>query len=410
MNLKKDIKFRNGKFKILQISDLQDTKSTDVDTIRFLNSALEKLKPDLVVFTGDQLDVAGLWNIGNREDNVCRAIKGLFTSVERSGIPFILTFGNHDRQTGIPNEKQAEIYSGFSKCICFGGADDGRPDCGTFNLPVYSSDGSRAAMNIYMFDTHSNIAGGKIEPITDGQLEWYRRTSETLSEENGGKVPSIVFQHIPPAAIYDMMREVPKGTPKSHPAFGSRKGKFYALGDKVTYSGDYGETPSVTDTDGREFGAFKEQGDVFAVFCGHDHYNSFVGKVDGIDIGYCPGAGYSTYGLKERQIRLFEFDENDVENYATKIVKYSDVCKSRLAKPVKNLVYSNAPSCPAAAPKYIIKGLSFIASLAFTLAVFYILVSPTLVNVFLATVTTASLIYIVFSLVYGAVVRNRLLR
>lgn len=409
--MKKDIKFREGKFRVLQISDLQDTKATDVDTIRFLDSALKKLKPDLIVFTGDQLDVAGLWAIGNREQNVRRAIKGLFTSVERSGIPFILTFGNHDRQTGITNEKQAEIYAEFSNCICFDSENDGRPDCGTFNLPVYSSDGSRAAMNIYMFDTHSNTNHGntKYEPISNEQLGWYRETSEKLASENGGKVPSIVFQHIPPAEIYKLLKEAPKETKGTHPAFGDRKGKHYALGDGITFAGEYGETPSVTDEDGREVDAFRQQGDVFAVFCGHDHYNSFIGKIDGMDFGYCPGAGYSTYGPKQRQMRLFEFDENDIENYKTRIVKYSDVCEKRLAKPVKNLVYSNAPSCPGAAPKYMLKVLAWISSIVFTLAVLYILVSPTLVNVFLKTVTTVSVIYLAFSIIYGSVVRNKLI-
>ena len=410
MNLREDIRFKNGKFKILQISDLQDTKATDVDTLRFVDAALNQLKPDLIVFTGDQLDVAGFWYIGNNENNVRRAIKSLFSSVERSGIPFLLTFGNHDRQVGIPNEGQAKIYSEFSNCVCFDDVFDGRPDCGTFNLPIYSSDGSHAAMNVYLFDTHSNVGPGKYTPINDRQLDWYKQTAETLAAENGGKVPSIVFQHIPPNAIYELLCEVPKGSKNAHPAFGERKGKYYILGDKITHHGDYGETPSVTDVDGKEFRAFQEQGDVFAIYCGHDHYNSFIGRVDDIDIGCCAGAGYSTYGLRERQMRLFEFDENCVENYKTEIIKYSDVCTNRLAKPVKNLVYSNAPSCPSATPKYILKALSYISSIVFTLAVLYILISPTLVNVFLATVTTASVIYVAFSLLYSVIIRNKLLQ
>ena len=55
---------KNGKFRILQISDLQDTKETAVDTLHFLEAAIPAVKPDLIVLTGDQLDVVGYWGIG----------------------------------------------------------------------------------------------------------------------------------------------------------------------------------------------------------------------------------------------------------------------------------------------------------------------------------------------------------
>ena len=36
---------KNGKFRILQISDLQDTKETAVDTLHFLEAAIPAVKP-----------------------------------------------------------------------------------------------------------------------------------------------------------------------------------------------------------------------------------------------------------------------------------------------------------------------------------------------------------------------------
>ena len=66
MSMRKAIKFNNGKLKVLQISDLQDNRFTCVDTLRFMESAVESIKPDLIVFTGDQLDVADIWGKGEK--------------------------------------------------------------------------------------------------------------------------------------------------------------------------------------------------------------------------------------------------------------------------------------------------------------------------------------------------------
>ena len=49
-----ELKFNNGKFRIMQIADTQDTSWTSPDTVNFIRCALEKAKPDLVVF--EQLD------------------------------------------------------------------------------------------------------------------------------------------------------------------------------------------------------------------------------------------------------------------------------------------------------------------------------------------------------------------
>ena len=100
---------KNGKFRILQISDLQDTKETAVDTLHFLEAAIPAVKPDLIVLTGDQLDVVGYWgNDKNKNQNVRKAIRGIMAPIAESGIPFLVTFGNHDCQTGVSNAQQAE--------------------------------------------------------------------------------------------------------------------------------------------------------------------------------------------------------------------------------------------------------------------------------------------------------------
>ena len=50
-----ELRFNNGKFKIMQIADVQDTNKTSPDTIRLIERALDTEKPDFVVFSGDQI-------------------------------------------------------------------------------------------------------------------------------------------------------------------------------------------------------------------------------------------------------------------------------------------------------------------------------------------------------------------
>ena len=249
LSMRKQIKFNNGHLKVLQISDLQDNRFTCVDTLRFMEAAVKKIKPDLIVFTGDQLDVVDLWGKGERcRRNVEKAINRLFSVFESFDIPFVLTFGNHDRETGLPNDEQAKIYAKMKNCICFDDVNDGRPDAGTFNVPIMSSDGSRTAMNIYVFDTGSKT-NGVYGGVRKEQLEWLDKTSREVNAD------SIVFQHIPVDEIYELLEKVPKGTEGAEPAYGNRKGEYYRRRDGIKFMGEYGETPAALP---RECGEFEQ--------------------------------------------------------------------------------------------------------------------------------------------------------
>lgn len=401
------IRFNNGRLKVMQVSDLQDTKSTCVDTLRFIDSAIDRVKPDLILLTGDQLDVVGLWgkDKARNRQNVRRAIKGLFSVFEKHGVPYALTFGNHDGETGTDVEAQAEIYAELKSCIGFENLNDGRPDAGTFNIPVLASEGESTALNFYMMDTHNTKQDGFYKGLSDEQLEWYEKKSDELN-----KVPSMVFQHIPPDEVYDLLTEVKKGVNGGLPAFGTRKGRYFVLNAaKIKSKHSYGETPSTIHRDNREFSLMQERGDVFGIFFGHDHYNGFVGDVQGIDLGYCPGAGYNTYGLKNRAVRVFEFEEADVRNYKTYIVDYKDCCRKSETAPIKNYIYCHAPSSTDAAKPFALKCLGILAAIA----VVMLLLSMISYGIFLKNLVTGlaagGAVYAVISFVYNIYLRKKLI-
>ena len=408
MSLKNKFRFKNGKLKVMQISDLQDTKSTSVDTLRFVDDAIAKVKPDFIIITGDQLDVVGLWGKGEKaEKNVETAIRRLFSAIEKHNIPYVLTFGNHDRETGVSNEKQAEIYATLKNCICFDDINDGRPDVGTFNVPVLSSDGKRVPLNFFVMDTHSKTKGVGFEGVNDAQLDWYRKTGEELKAENGGEtVPSMVFQHIPVSNLMGLFKEVPKGTKGAECDFVKGNKKYWVLNEeKLFHNYTYGETPSMT-LGTKEFDAMKAQGDVFAMHFGHDHYNSFAGKVDGIDLGYCPGMGYNSYGSKYRAFRVFEFDENDVKNYKTYSLNYKDCCGKFYTAPLKNSLTFWSPCNPSAAGPFAVKILSVLIPIVVALVLVYKFVSADFVKEFLFGLVDFGLLYGVISFVANKIMRN----
>jgi len=55
----KELKFKDGKFKILVLADVQDTDKPQQETVDLMTNAIDKTQPDLIVLTGD--NIAGWW-------------------------------------------------------------------------------------------------------------------------------------------------------------------------------------------------------------------------------------------------------------------------------------------------------------------------------------------------------------
>lgn len=314
----------DGKFRILQINDFQDTDNVNEKSADFLNKALDKYKPDLVVLVGDQLR-DGMGNI--TVDRIKTALTSQLQPLEDRGIPFLFTFGNHDRDyiNTMSMESQAEFYRSFSVCM----SEDNGPDAGTSNTVIYAADGKTPVMSIYMMDTKHWNGTGWTSGVTEDQVEWYKQTSNELKAQNGGEpLPSLVFQHIPVKEIYQLLKEVPEGTPDAV------KGKFannwYVVDENADLTGDRNvmrEAPASEHPEKvtGQYEAWVEQGDIIGAYFGHDHINTFAGRTnDGIVMGYNGGFGFATYGDSgERYATLFEFDLNDVANYKRSTVYYT---------------------------------------------------------------------------------------
>ena len=309
---------KDGSFKIMNLSDIQDGKRLLSITANFIKAAIEAEKPDLIVLTGDNI-------AGNTlsEEKTETAIRAVMDVLDPYGIPVAIVFGNHDEESGVSKEDQMAIYNQYECSISY---DDGEAlwGCGTYNIPVYSSsDDTKVVFNCWMFDSGNRDEDGGYDHVKKDQLDWYKAKSAELKAANGGKVvPSIAFQHIIVPEIFEALEE----TDSSAKGVVVKYGKYYTLPETAEDGSVIGEAPCPAAVNGGEFDAFVECGDVLAVVSGHDHTNSFVVPYKNIDIINTPTCGFRSYGNKDTTgIRIFVIDEKNPSGYETDVITYSEL-------------------------------------------------------------------------------------
>lgn len=239
------LRFKKGLFKIVQITDLHyklGVKASE-QGLACVREMVQTEKPDLVVVTGDIIYSAPA-------DSTLSVVLKTFAKL---GVPFCMTFGNHDYDFKTP---AVALYNQMQKTPnCVMPVLQGKNT--DYSLPILSSNGKRTAAVLYCIDTHNKPAIGGIggyQWISHNQITWYRQRSMVYKQKNGGKpVPSLAFLHIP-------LPEFNYATANSQcPMYGSRLEKAYS--------------PSINSG---MFASIKEMGDIMGVFCGHDHDNDYA--------------------------------------------------------------------------------------------------------------------------------------
>lgn len=343
------LKFNSGKFTVLQVSDPQDLQFVRKTMVKMLDAAYDRVNPDLVVFTGDNILGNHLRDarFGSRKvilspdgeyEAMKTAIHHIAEPVDRRGIPFTMIYGNHDDMNFISKEKQAEIWRGYDSFV---GLDDSGDsgDVATFNLPVMSSDGKKTAFNLWFIDSaRLDKAEEKCHTGVKKQaVEWYINKSNRLKEQNGGKpVPSVLFQHIPFSEMTRLNSPCKKDDYGALPLFKKREPEKYIRLDPAVADGFLGEPIDGCEENNGEFDAIKKQGDVAAAVFGHDHRNNFIAELDGIRIFQSSAASFRCYGNRFRGVRVIEINENEPESVKTYFLTYSELCGNG---PVSRLRY-----------------------------------------------------------------------
>ncbi len=352
------------KFKIMQIADTQEIPAVSPDTLSLINNALDREKPDLVIFTGDQ--IKGYSKKFKKDPAIIEStIDILVEPIAKRNIPFMVTYGNHDAQCGVDNRGQYKFYAKYDNFIS--GDLRNADDVGTADIQIYSSTEDKPVFELYIIDSHGKAKDGAgYAPVDKKQIEWYVSRREQLKAENGDYLPSLVFQHIPVPEFFDVIKKVPKGTKGAVPAYGEHENEYFVLNDETIAEGGFMlESPASPDVNTGEFEAMSEKGDVLGIYVGHDHNNSFVVKYKGVDLGYTQGAGFNVYGPGEnRGVRIFELDETAPREYKTHTATFKELCGTKIKTPVKEFIYKHAPTSPRAVKPILIKDGIGIAAIA----------------------------------------------
>lgn len=257
----------SGEFKILQFTDLHFTyQNPKADAaLTCLKTLIAAEKPDFIILTGDV--VTG--------KPAMEGLKTILQPIVDSGIPFSITWGNHDAEQGVPEQElqtAAEAYPTF-----VGKQTPGISGTSNYALPVMHSVGDSTAAVLWCIDSHqySKVKGVKgYDYVYPDQIDWYMKTSEAFTKKHGGNpLPSLAFMHIP------MPEYQQASSAEGNPLYGTRT-----------------EAVCAPEMNSGLFSAMRAKGDVIGVFSGHDHDNDYITQWKGIALAYGRNsAGTTTY-------------------------------------------------------------------------------------------------------------------
>ncbi len=335
------ITFRNGKLRIIHITDTHIGSDNEEMTLCLIAQALDREKPDVAVVTGDTIS-----SENNREETLNRTRRFMQLFQERK-IPVALTFGNHDSEAGIVTRQ--ELMACYNEFPCSISVDEGdiMEGCGTYNVPVLASGSDEVRFNLWIFDSGDYDDEGKYANVTEEKIEWYKEKSKEYENMYGKKVFSLAFQHIIVPEVYDALKNVKRMTPYTYKGIYDHDG-YYRFNPEMHNFGVLKEPPCCGAINHGQFDALVERGDCLAIFSGHDHTNAFGVKYKGVDIVNSLSTRYqddcfsTQYGY-----RIIDVDENNTSVYTSKVVHWYNIYKPENLYQYKNkgdLVYKTAAS------------------------------------------------------------------
>lgn len=304
--LKHTLRFNEyGKFKILMISDIQETCDFNAQTLNAMETLLDKEMPDLVILGGDNLNGHKLKNI----DGIKEYVKIMAGPMEKRKIPWAHIWGNHDHDTGVSEDLQQKAFEESPYCIAK--SNEEIRGQSNFVLPVMKHDSDKICFNVWGLDSGNHPPKGALLPnnispsasifgdVMFDRVDWYYRSSCELEKYNGALIPGLMCIHIAPVEILNV-----KYNKEECETIGYSDEKF-----------------ALAPVNSGLFAACLERGDVKAICSGHTHENDAMGKYLGILIGNDLSIGYGAYGDNARRGgRVFEIDESNPFEINTRMV------------------------------------------------------------------------------------------
>lgn len=280
----------NYEFRILQLTDIHigesiTTLRTDRKAFTACYDLIKEAMPDLIVVTGD---IAYAIPTMTFSSNNLSAIGTFASFMDRVGIPWIMTYGNHDNEP-MSQYRDEKSFEGLFRHYQATGESamlysDIQPEIyGRYNqyIRICNSDGNLNRI-IFLIDSNDYVKGvyevNKYDSVHEDQLRWYSETTDAVNHEQGRTVPSFVFMHIPFRAFADAQNALEQNSDDAVYLFGTNE-------EKVSYP----------DSDSGFFDLILEKKSTQAVFVGHDHVNNMAVRYRGVDLVYSKSIDYIAY-------------------------------------------------------------------------------------------------------------------
>ena len=253
----------------------------EIRSFRYVDEAVERVKPDLIVITGDsvygELDDSGeMWS-------------ALIRRMDSYKIPWCMVFGNHDNESAKGVRWQIEQMLNSEYCVFRQGDVTGNS-----NYNILLRQGGEIKYLLYMMDSNGcahvaampeaylrkdNVDYGLIQQTAGfkaDQVTWMTDSAKTVRKLYG-EMPSLVFCHIPPVEAVTAINAL----------YGAKTGVFPFYPDR---EGDLGI--SYANYLGASCGRFWRNAksmDCAGIFVGHQHMVATSIMCEGIRV---------TFGLK----------------------------------------------------------------------------------------------------------------
>lgn len=297
------IKGDDTPFKVMQITDLHIgggylSRHEDLKALSMVKSAINRVKPDIVVITGDLACSKAHLSFSRNNLNSFRIVT---TMLENMGVPYAITFGNHDADKKTMFERRGLTdYLVSRKRSLFAITKETKVITGYSNylVKLRNSDGKINSV-LYMLDSNEYTHRHAIKTydyIHEDQVTWYKESVDRLNKENGKLVPSHMFFHIPIIEYKDAWDDL--SNKKSHTKY------FYGTMD---------EKISPSKIHSKIFDAVLAKKSTKAIFCGHDHLNDFSVEYKGVRLTYGQSADcilYSKNLMEHKGVTVLKIDKD----------------------------------------------------------------------------------------------------
>lgn len=277
-------------FNILIATDMHvgDDAYLREKTFRMLYKNIEKVKPDLIIFTGDII-------LSRLQQFDCLQFAKF---MEEIGIYWAVIFGNHEarEEKGFFKYFLLKNMNQYPHCLSLFGPPE-LFGYGNFFVNILNSN-EKVYKSLVFFDSGRNVTEkyrkeyalsekyDGYDFIKENQILWYEKNIKTLRQKNGN-VRSLLFMHIPLPEFAEVMHltgssgEIPYGIP---------------TGKAEIISGNIHEKVSCPKYNSGLFERALKLG-AQGFFAGHDHMNDFWAKYKGVYLVYNQFSGYDEYSF-----------------------------------------------------------------------------------------------------------------